>query len=209
MAKQKKFDYFDAFQQQLDIAAEEADLLIEAITEFTDAESLKPVMERAHEVEHRGDEVNHDIFSSVAKDFITPIEREDILELASDLDDVTDKIEGTIQRFYMLDVHHMDPQALEFAEIIRKSLKALNKSMGHFREFKKAKKVMNMADDVNQLEEQADALYIKAIRTLYTEDRENPMKVAVWTRLFGRLEETCDACQTVADTMATIMLKNV
>lgn len=209
MAKQKKFDYFSAFEEQLDIAAEEADILIEAITNFTDAAGLEPILKRAHEVEHRGDEVNRAILSSVAVDFITPIEREDIIELASDLDDVTDKIEGTIQRFYMMDVHHMQPQALEFAEIIRKSLKALRKSMGPFREFKKAKKVQHMADDVNQLEEQADVLYINAIRELYTVHREVPMRVAVWTRLYERLEDACDSCKTVADTMATIMLKNV
>lgn len=209
MAKKKSFDYFSAFEQQLDIAAEEADILIEAITNFTSAADLEEVLKRAHEVEHRGDEVNRDILTSVSVDFITPIEREDIIELASDLDDVTDKIEGTIQRFYMLDVHHMHPMAIEFAEIVRKSLKALRKSMTPFREFKKAKKVMHMADDVNQLEEQADALYIAAIRELYTTERENPMRVAVWSRLLGRLEETCDSCKTVADTMATIMLKNV
>lgn len=209
MAKPKKFDYFTAFEEQLDIASEEADILLEAIENFSMAEELKEVLTRAHAIEHRGDQVNHSILSSVATDFITPIEREDIIELAQDLDDVTDMIEGIIQRFYMMDVHAMRPEAKEFAEIIRKSLKALRKSMGPFREFKKAKKVMHMADDVNQLEEQADLLYIECIRRLYTEERENPMRVGVWTRILERLENTCDACKTVADTMATIMLKNV
>lgn len=209
MAKQKKFDYFSAFEEQLDIAAEEADMLVEAIKNFTTASELRDVLEQAHAIEHRGDMVNRDILSNVAIDFITPIEPEDIIELASDLDDVTDKIEGTIQRFYMMDVHHMEPAALEFADIICKSLKALRKSMGPFREFKKIKKINNMADDVNALEEQADILYLETLRKLYTEDRDNPMKVHVWSRLYARLEETCDACKTVADTMATVMLKNV
>lgn len=209
MAKKNKFDYFDAFEKQVDIAAEEADVLIEAIEGFTEAEALRGILDRAHEIEHRGDEVNHEIRTSVSIDFITPIEREDILELAHNLDDVIDMIEGIIQRFYMFDIHFMHPRAIEFAHIIKKSIKALRKSMGTFREFKKVKKIRTMVEDVNALEEQADELYMETIRYLYTVDAANAVRVEVWSRLFDRLEATCDACAAVADTMATIMLKNV
>ena len=210
MAKKKKFNYFDAFEQQVDIASEEADILIEAIENFTTADNMDALLARAHEVENRGDEANHQIRVNVSADFITPIEREDILELAQDLDDITDKIEGIIQRFYMFDIHYMHPQALEFAIIIKKSVQALRKSMDSFREFKKVKKIRAMVQDVNNLEEQADGLYMQTIRTLYTEDAKNDaVRVEVWSRLFDRLEGACDACKTVADTMSVIMLKNV
>lgn len=209
MAKKGKFDYFDAFEQQADVAAEAAEVLIEAIESFTDAESLRPLLEKAHEIEHRGDEVNHAIRTSVSVDFITPIEREDILQLAHNLDEVTDMIEGTIQRFYMFDIHFMHDRAGEFAHIIHKEIKALRKSMAPFREFKKVKKIRAMVEDVNILEEQADDLYVETIRELYTADDSNALRVEVWTRLIDRLEATCDACSMVADTMATIMLKNV
>ena len=209
MAKKEKFNYFDAFEQQVDIATEEADLLIETIENFTTAEDLKEALEKAHEIENRGDDVNHQILTSVSVDFITPIEREDIIELAQDLDDIIDDIEGTMQRFYMYDIHFMHNKAIEFARIIKKQLKALRKSMGTFREFKKVKKIRAMVEDVNQLEEQADVLYLETIRQLYTVDAEKAVRVEVWSRLFDRLEATCDACETVADTMASIMLKNV
>ena len=125
MAKKGKFDYFDAFEQQADIAAEAAQVLIESIEKFTNAEDLRPLLEKAHEIEHRGDEVNHAIRTSVSVDFITPIEREDILQLAHNLDEVTDMIEGTIQRFYMYDVQFMHDRAGEFAHIIHREIKAL------------------------------------------------------------------------------------
>ena len=208
MAKKDKFNYFDAFEKQVDIASEVAEVLIEAIEGFESAEALEPLLDRAHEIENRGDEVNHNILSSVAADFITPIEREDIIELAQHLDDIIDMIESIIQRFYMYDVHFMHSRAIEFAKIIKKELKALRKSMDTFREFKKVKKIRAMVEDVNQLEEQADDLYVKTIRNLYTADAENAVRVEVWSRLFDRLEATCDACETVADTMASIMLKN-
>ena len=209
MAKKGKFDYFDAFEQQVDIAAEEAEVLVEAIENFTTAEDLRDTLERAHEIEHRGDEVNHAIRTSVSVDFITPIEREDILQLAHNLDEVTDMIEGTIQRFYMYDVQFMHDRAGEFAHIIYKEIKALRKSMAPFREFKKVKKIRSMVEDVSILEEQADDLYLETIRNLYTVDAAHAVRVEVWSRLFDRLEATCDAAAIVADTMATIMLKNV
>lgn len=210
MAKKSKFDYFDAFEQQVDIASEEVEVLLDAIENFESAEKLRDLLGKAHEIENRGDEVNHQIRVNVAADFITPIEREDIIELGQDLDDITDMIEGILQRFYMFDVHFMHPKALDFAIAIKKSLKALRKSMSTFREFKKVKKIRAMVEDVNALEEQADALYMETIRDLYTIDAANDaVHVEVWSRLFDRLEATCDACKTVADTMSTIMLKNV
>lgn len=210
MAKKDRFNYFDAFESQVAVAEEEIEVLIDAIENFNTADDLQPVLEKAHEIEHRGDEINHIILTNVSTDFITPIERGDIIELAQNLDTLTDMIEGIIQRFYMFDIHFMHPQAIEFAQIIRKSLKALRKAMGTFREFKKVKKIRAMVEDVNQLEEQADALYVETIRHLYTVDALNDaVRVEVWSRLFDRLEGTCDACETVADTMATIMLKNV
>ena len=209
MAKKGKFNYFDAFESQVDIASEMADLLVEAIETFTTAEELRDILTRAHEVEKRGDDVNHQIRTAVSVDFITPIEPGDIIELADDLDDVIDMIEGVIQRFYMFDIHFMHDKAIEFAHIIQKSLKALHKSMDSFREFKKVKKIRAMVQDVNDLEEKADDLYVETIRNLYTVDAEKAVRVEVWSRLFDRLEAICDACELVADTMSTIMLKNV
>ena len=209
MAKKNKFDYFDAFEEQIEIALEESEILVEAIENFESADKLEDILKRAHEIEHKGDQVNHAIHASVSVDFITPIERADILELAGRIDDVTDIIEGVLQRFYMFNIHFMHDDAIEFAHIINKSLKALRKSMENFREFKKVKKIRAMITDVKDLEEEADALYMNSIRKLYTVENEDAVRVEVWSRLFDRLEAACDACDAVGDTMADIVLKNV
>ena len=209
MAKKGKFNYFDAFEQQIEIALEESEILVEAIENFESADKLEDILKRAHEIEHKGDQVNHAIHASVSVDFITPIERADILELAGRIDDVTDIIEGVLQRFYMFNIHFMHDDAIEFAHIINKSLKALRKSMENFREFKKVKKIRAMITDVKDLEEEADALYMNSIRKLYTVENEDAVRVEVWSRLFDRLEAACDACDAVGDTMADIVLKNV
>ena len=209
MAKKDKFNYFDAFKKQVEVAAEECDILIEAIETFSHADELEPLLKRAHEIEHQGDLVNHEIRTYVSTDFITPIDREDIVELAQRLDDITDDLEGILQRFYMFNIHFMHPKTIEFAQIIKKSLKALSKSMDSFREFKKVKKIRAMVQDVNDFEETADDLYVEVIRSLYVEESEHPVRIEVWTALFDRLEGAVDACWEAADTMSTIMLKNV
>ncbi len=209
MAKQKKFNYFEAFEKQVEIATEESNLLIEAVKSFSPEADMHDLFKRAHDIEHEGDMMNRDIISSVAADFITPIDREDIVELAADLDDITDLIEGIMQRFYMFNIQEIHPAVMQFAVIINKSLKALQKAMGPFSEFKKLKKIAHIANDVSELEEEADALYIKAIRDLYIDNASDSLYVLTWTRLFSRLEETCDSCKKAADKMSTIMLKNV
>ena len=209
VGKRDKFDYFDAFEKQTEVAVQEAELLIEAIESFTEAEHLKEVMERAHELEHKGDEINHAIFKTVATDFITPIEREDIINMSQYLDNIIDYIEDVMQRFYMYDVHFIHHDALEFAHLIKKSCVALDKAMEDFRNFKKSKMFKQLIIDVNDYEEEADQLYMTVIRKLHTHDRENPMRVLVWSQIFDRMEKCCDSCEHAADTMNSTLLKNV
>ena len=204
-----KYDYFSAFESLSELAVDEADLLIKAIEDFSTADALKETMEKAHAIEHKGDDINHDIFRNVATDFITPIDREDIIGLAQALDTIIDELEEVIQRFYMYDVHFMHKDALEFAQLLKKECKALNKAMEDFRNFKKSKNFKSLIVKVHDHEEQADQLYIKVIRQLHVEDRENPMRVLVWSKLFDSMEACCDACERASDVMSTIMLKNV
>lgn len=209
MAKKNKFDYFDAFKQQASVACKEADVLLEACEHFTDDDLLKELLSKAHKIEQEGDSVNHDILHNVAVDFITPIDREDIIVLAQRLDTVIDNIEDAVQCLYMYDAHRPLPASMEMAALIKESADALYRAMDDFRHFKKSDKVRDLLEEVNVCEEKADFVYLNSTRKLYTEDREDVMRVIVWSRILDRLEKTCDACEHVADTMSDIILKHV
>ncbi|MFR3273714.1 MAG: DUF47 domain-containing protein [Slackia sp.] len=88
-------------------------------------------MERAHEIEHAADKVCHSIFQAVSVDFITPIDREDIISLTQSMDDILDYMEATIQRFYMFNLTSMHPRAIDFARLLLKSCEALKVAMGN------------------------------------------------------------------------------
>lgn len=206
--KSKKLNYFEAFEKQAFLASEEAALLIDIIENFTTAEAIKDVMPKAHEIENKGDDIGHEIFTAIATDFITPIEREDIISLTQFLDDILDYTEDVIQRFYMYDIESMHPKALEFAKIIKKSCKVLSASMKDFQNFKKSKKFKELVIQINSYEEDADDLYVEIVRELHTTKKDDPLYVLTWMEIFSRMEKVTDACEHAADTMRSIALKN-
>ena len=167
MGRKHKFDYFGAFEQHSKLAVAESALLVETIEQFTEASALEENTQKAHEIEHEGDTINHKIFKTVATDFITPIDREDIIETCQALDDIVDDIEDVMLRFYMYDIHFMHPQAIEFAKLIKGSCEALDDAMCDFRNFKKSKNFKSLIVKVHDHEEQADQLYIKVFRQLH------------------------------------------
>ena len=203
-----KFDYFDSFIEQTRVCLEEAELLLETVENFTTAEAVKETCERAHEIEHRGDLINHTIYNTIATDFITPIERDDLLAIAQCTDEVTDSIEEVILAFYMYDVRAMPEDAKAFARTIKKGCEALVAAMTEFKNYKKKVNLRPQLVAVNDAEEEGDRLFLAAMRRLYTEYSDNPMRVLVWSRLYATMEKCCDACEHVADVVATALLKN-
>ena len=119
MAKKHKYDYFHAYEELSDLAVQEASVLIRAMEDFTDASALRAVLDEAHELEHAGDMINHDIYKHVGGDFMPPFDREDIVALAQALDTILDEIEDVLQYLYMFDVHGVPEDAKRFATLIR------------------------------------------------------------------------------------------
>ena len=202
--KKKKFDYYDAFEAQAAIAVKEAKLLKEIVDDF---ESVESRLERAHALEREADGVCHSIFENLITDFVTPIDREDVIGIAENLDEVIDLTEEIIQRFYMYDIHFMHDDAKKFVKLIVRSCEALSNAMADFRNCKKSDKFKSLIYQVNELEDEADELYIKLIRQLYTEEHAHTMRVIVWTRLLDAMEDCVDQCEVVANKMNMVMVK--
>ena len=200
--------YFECMIGQVRIAAKLAEVLKEAVGEYDSTDDYHVLMDKAHALEHEGDLLNRTVFEKIATDFITPIDREDIIGLTQRLDDIADYIEDTIRSFYMYDVHQMHPGAVQFSDIIYKSCVALEKAFNGVKDFKKTRDFRPFVVEVNDFEEQGDLLYFNLVRQLHIEQRDNPMYVHVWSQIFDRLEKCCDACEHTADYLATVALKN-
>ncbi|PZE21909.1 DUF47 domain-containing protein [Paenibacillus xerothermodurans] len=157
------------------------------------------------DIEHKGDQITHQIFKGLNKVFITPIDREDILELASKVDDVLDGIEATIARFDYLNITFSDNYMKEFSGVLVASCQHM---LDAFKLLAK-KKYMQMTEhtvQINSLENEADRLMREGIREIFLNPKD-PYHDFKIKELYERLEQTTDACEDVANILESVVLR--
>ncbi len=206
MARKKNEDYFEVFVKLADYSCQAADLLNAIMNRFNPAE-IHGKMQELHSIEHSGDTERHGMIRKLSKEFITPIEREDIMALADAIDDVTDTIEDVVMRMYMLNIKSVKEHAQKMTAIIVKCCYALKQALQEFHNFRKSQTLHNLIIEVNVLEEDGDKLFTEALRHLYV-NCTDPIEVIAWDQTFHYLENCCDACEEVANVIESIILKN-
>lgn len=199
-------DYFKTFVKLVDYSCTASKLLHDILTDYS-TDSLEERMEQMHNVEHSADYEKHEMMKKLVKEFITPIEREDIILLSQEIDDVTDAIEDVLIRLYMYNVKTIRNDALEFSSVILKCCDALKVCMEEFYNFNKSTIIHELIVKVNGYEEDADKLYNQAVRNLFIENPEST-EIVVWKEIYERLEKCCDACEHVANVVESIIMKN-
>ncbi len=206
MAKKQDAYYFDSFVAAVDCACQAAAILDETLRNF-DPDKLEAQMRMIHEVEHAADCIKHELMQALAKAFITPIEREDIMLLIQNIDDLVDMIEDVLIRLYCNNIRSIRPDALNTSALLVKCCGAVRELMTEFSDFKHSKALRQHIIDVNTLEEEADQQFIKSIRNLHV-NCQDPMEVFCWHELYRYLEHCMDACEHVADIVEGVIMKN-
>jgi len=205
MAK-KDNPYFQDFITMIEFSCQAAEYLEETLQSFN-PDTLPQKREDMHKIEHAADEVRHTLMRRLVKEFVPPINREDIIKLSGDLDTITDKIEDILIRIYMYNVKTILPDALLFANIIVRCCRALQQAVVEFPDSRKSKVLVPKIIEVNTIEEEGDAIYVEAVRRLY-ESGVDPVEKAVWSTLFDLFEDCCDVCEHVADGLGSIVMNN-
>lgn len=206
MAKKRSYNYFEEFIVLVDYSCKCAEILNEVLNDF-DCKDMEKQLERLHEIEHSADIRKHEITTQLIKEFLPPIEREDIISLTNEIDDITDAIEDVLIKIHMFNVQEIKPEVFEFARLITKCCKGLKVAFEEFPNYKKSKKLRDKIIEVNNLEEEGDKLYYKTVRELHVNSKD-PIELMVWTKIYAYLEKCCDACEEVADILETIVMKN-
>ena len=147
------------------------------------------------------------MLAALVKEFITPIEREDIILLSEAIDEVTDTIEDVMIRLYINNIRTIRPDAEAFAHLITRCCKTLSRLMEEFKNFKKSKKLYGLMVELHTLEGEGDRLFIQAMRRLHTEVSD-PLEVIAWREIYIYLEKCCDACEHTANAAERVILKN-
>lgn len=206
MAK-NKFDYFEALDKIVGYACDEARELLRIMQTF-DPATIFDQMNEMHHIENSSDIVNHEIYEHLAIEFITPIERDDILLLAERMDEIVDSIEDVTMRLYMYDVQEIPAPVLEYADLIVRITEALHVATQEFKNFRKSATIRDMLIQVSDLEDEGDRKYVMALRHLHTRHKNDGPYVYDWENIVSMMEECCDKCAHAGDAMSTVIMKN-
>ena len=206
MTKKKGNNYFEMMAELVTYSCDAASLLSEILKNY-DAAQLESKLEKMHEIEHTADLKKHEMMNKLVKEFITPIERGDIVELSHQIDNVTDAVEDVLVRLYMFNITSLRSEAFEFCDIIIKCCSKLKKLMEEFHDYKKSTKIHELIIDINALEEEADRLYTKSMRNLFMTSTD-PIEIITWKENFYFFEKCCDACEAAADVVESVIMKN-
>lgn len=206
MSVKKDYNYFEAFIGLSKFSMQSAQILNKTLSNFN-VSKIETKIQEMHNIEHSADIAKHDLLARLVKEFLPPIEREDIISLSQKIDDVTDAIEDVLLSINMYNVQQIRPEILKFTETILECCKSLDTALVEFHNFKRSKKLHEEIVEINRLEEEGDALYINGVRNLYKTTKD-PVELMVWTEIYRRLEKCCDACEDVADDIETIVMKN-
>ncbi len=194
-------EFFDLFEEASANILRAADLLDRMLRNYPDTREL------AREIllcEQEGYRITHDLVQRLNQTFVTPIDREDILELASALDDIVDLTEEVADYLGLYKVEAPMEQAQRLAHILMQACRQISEAMPRMRDFKD---IAHFTVEIHRLENEGDRVVREAIASLF-DTGIDPMVVIRWKDLFERLEEAIDATERVANTLQGIVIKN-
>jgi uncharacterized protein len=197
----KDREFFDLFEEAAGNGVRAAELLEEMLRGYPESAHL------AREIlvcEQEGDRITHDILNRLNQTFVTPIDREDIIELAKALDDVTDLTEEVADYMVLYKIEAPMDQAQRLATILRDAARQVAAAMPRMRSFED---ISHYTVEIHRLENDGDRTSREAMASLF--DRGvDPMMVIRWKDIFERLEEAIDATERVADVLQAVVIKN-
>lgn len=156
--------------------------------------------------ETRGDELTGELVTLLNATYITPLEREDFLELAIKMDDIVDGLEACSVRFDLFGIHEATPVMVEFARNIAESSQEVLTAMKKL-EARKLLDIRQHTQRLNQLEKGGDSLLRTALRTLFSQETD-VLHVIKFKEIYEILESVTDKCEDVADVLDSVIVKN-
>ena len=200
LPKEEKF--FSLLEQQAQYAAEAAKLLSAAV--MGDPADLGSYLNRIRAVEHKGDEVTHEIMTRLDQTFLTPVDPEDIHRLASKLDDVLDMIDAAVGRLVLYKVRSLPPEMAALAHIVEACCLSMVQAVSAMA---RDAPVEEHLIEINRLENEADRVNREGLADLF-ENEINAVQIIKLKEIYEILEGASDICEDVANVIQSVVLKN-
>jgi uncharacterized protein len=193
--------YFELFEEAGQNVMRASDLLDAMLADYPEDKHLA---QEILDCEHEGDRITHDIIDRLNHTFVTPIDREDILALASALDDVVDYTEEVADYLGLYKIEAPMDQAIRLARVLKLASAQVAEAIPRLRGFRD---ISRYTVEINRLENEGDRITREAVASLF-DGGIDPMVVIRWKDLFERLEAAIDATERVANIIEGIVIKN-
>ncbi|MCJ7794626.1 MAG: DUF47 family protein [Methanoregulaceae archaeon] len=195
--------FFDLFEQQAAVVSEAAQKLVRLTEDFTNVKEKRHEIE---ELEHRGDQITHDIYEQLNRTFITPLEPEEISRLASTLDEVLDYIDGATEKMFYYGIEATDAHMVELSKLIQVQTVELEGAVKGIRSIKNPKYIEDRCIEVNRLENLADDVLAHAVTDLFR--TQHAITIIKLKDIYEHLEQATDFCEDVANVLSDIAIRH-
>lgn len=196
--------FFDLFTSVATLNVEAAKALVELFKAPPDKRSY--IVDSIKRLEHQADQITHELVTRLDRSFIVPLDREDIHFLASRLDDVLDRIDGTARRTAIFRTEAAPQGAIILADVISRATQQLLEAVKVL-EKGKTGVVIAACIEVKKLEEEGDAAYSEWLGRLFDEEKD-PIALMKWKEIYDTLEKTLDQAEDVANVLESIAIKH-
>ena len=197
----KEREFFDLFEEAGNNAVRAAELLEHMLEKWPDhGEALRDVVV----CEQEGDRITNDIIQRLNQTFVTPFDREDIIALASAMDNIVDFIEEIADFLGLFRIEAPTDQAQRMGRVLHEATRHVNDAMPALRRLEDIRTFML---EVNRLESEGDRILREAVATLFDHGID-PMMVIRWKDIYERLEDAIDSTETAMNIMSGIIIKN-
>lgn len=202
--KDRKF--FPLFEQGSANLIKIAQVLVELLNS-TDDDRKQALTKEIEDLEHKGDEITHQIFLELGKNFITPFDREDIHALASAIDDIADYIHGSSTRLQLYKINDITPAMKELGSLILQGCQDIDKAIIELKNLRNLRLIAESCVRINSMENQADTVFERAVADLF--EYEQDAKIIIkYKEVLSALETATDKCEDVANVMESILVKH-
>ena len=157
-------------------------------------------------IEHNGDEITHEIFKELGKNFITPFDREDIHRLVTAIDDIIDYIHGSSKRIELYKLKEFDTDLIKLCELIEQSTNELRLAVSELKNMSKMRDLTASLVRINSIENHADDIFDHAVARLFDQEKD-AVKIIMMKEVLQGLETATDKCEDAANVIESIMIK--
>ncbi|HMR47277.1 MAG TPA: DUF47 family protein [Bacteroidia bacterium] len=199
----KKF--FPLFDQAALNLQEAGKTMCQLVTS-TDAAQRKQLIREIERLEHRGDEITHEIFKELSRNFITPFDREDIHRLVSAIDDILDYIHGSSKRIDLYKVKEFSSDMVKLSELLQTQTEELRRVIYELKNKKNMRNISESLVLINSIENHADDIFDNAVARLF-ETETNAVEIIKTKEILSALETATDMCEDAANVIDSIIVK--